>query len=50
MGSVGGVSACRRLQFTSVRGENQIEGRQLEHALNPGHWQAAEADLRGLRG
>lgn len=49
VGSVCGVSSCGRLQFASVRRENQIKGGQLEHALHPGHRQTAEADLRGLR-
>lgn len=48
MRSIGGVGSGRDLQFTTVGREDQIERGKFEHALHPGHGEAAEADLRGL--
>lgn len=39
-----------RVQLATVRGEHQVQRGQLQHALHPGHGQAAEPDLRRLTG
>lgn len=48
VGSVQGAVSGLGLQVPAVGREHQVQGGQLQHALHPGHGQAAEADLGGL--
>lgn len=43
------LGCSRVLPFATVRREDQVQRGKLQHTLHPGHGQAAEADLRGLK-
>lgn len=48
-GAITRLGSSRVLPFSTVRREDQVQRGKLQHTLHPGHGQAAEADLRGLK-